>query len=84
MYAVNKQELLDARPIEGIMWASACCGSHFSSPPTYEDEGQLYICEHCDRDCLITPAWQVTIQCPDHGEHDAPVPIHLYMQDGQN
>ena len=78
------QELKDAHPITGITWASACCGGYFSSPPVFVDEDHHYVCEVCDHDCLITPAWAVRVPCNEHAEHCVPVPIHLYMQDGQN
>ena len=84
MYAINKQELRDALPITGIMWASVCCGGAFSCPPTYEGENYTNICEVCGLDCQITPAWAVNMVCQDHGQHDVPVPIQLYMQDGLN
>jgi hypothetical protein len=78
------QELKDAFPIVGITWASDCCGGHFASPPEFVDEDHHYVCEVCDKNCLITPAWAVRVDCADHGEHCVPVAIGLYMQDGLN
>lgn len=84
MHTQDIEGLGDAHPIVSIMWASHCCGAYYKDVDHDLTDEYLHFCEKCGNQCLITPAWAVRVPCKEHIEHAVPVPISLYMQDGQN